>query len=89
MRKSTILGLQKTLSNRLKRRSFPQVLFMMIMNLTLGRAKKRRTRRTRGAAGGAVYPPVQSLPVSSHRLRSVSLHQPLTHLGLPEIFNHV
>jgi hypothetical protein len=45
--------------------------------------------RTRRAATGAVLPLVQSLSVSSHRLRSVSLHQPLTHLSLPERFNHV
>jgi hypothetical protein len=42
VRKSTILDLQKTPSNSLKSRAFPRFLFMTIMNLTLGRAMKKK-----------------------------------------------
>jgi hypothetical protein len=61
MRKSAILGLQKTLSNTRKRRFFPRVLFMMIMNLTLGEPRRRRGR-TRGETEGAVYLLFRSCP---------------------------
>jgi hypothetical protein len=52
-----ILGLQKTLRSMMKRRDFPRVLFMMIMNLTLGRAKKKNQRSSRRGS----LSPVQSL----------------------------
>jgi hypothetical protein len=47
MSKLAISGLQKTLSRTRKRRVFPRVLFMMIMNLTLGRAKKKNQKNRR------------------------------------------
>jgi hypothetical protein len=47
MRKSSILGLRKMVSSRLKRRDFPRVFFMMIMNLTLGKAMKKNQRSNR------------------------------------------
>jgi hypothetical protein len=67
MRKSTILGLQKDTEQQMKRRAFPWVLFMMIMNLTLGRAKKKNQRSNRRGS----LSPVQSLSVRNHHLRTV------------------
>jgi hypothetical protein len=43
--KSTVLGLQNSLSSRLKKGIFPQALFMMIMNLILQKSMKERKRR--------------------------------------------
>jgi hypothetical protein len=53
----------------MKRRTFPWVLFMMIMTLTLGRAMKKKRSNRRGSLSL-----VQNLSVSNHHLGSVSLH---------------
>jgi len=84
VRKSTILDLQKTPRNSLKSRAFPQFLFMTIMSPTLGRAMKKKRSRRRGNLS-----PIQSLLVSDHHLRSVSLHRSFTHLCLLETFSLV
>jgi hypothetical protein len=88
LRKSSLLDLPKTLSNKMKRRFFPRVLFMMIMNLTLGRAKKKNQKNQRSNRRSSLSP-VQNLLMSSHHLRSVILYRLITLLYLPERFNHV
>jgi hypothetical protein len=67
---------------------FPTGLFMMNMNLTLGRAKKKKRKNQRSNRRG-ILSSVQSRSMSSHRLRSVSLRQLLIRLCLPMIFSPV
>jgi hypothetical protein len=63
-----------------KRRALPWFLFIMIVNLILGRAMKEKRKSQRGS-----LPPVRAC-ISVQPPGPVSLHRLFTHLCLPEIF---
>jgi hypothetical protein len=69
----------------MKSRAFPRVLFMMIMIMIHGKEKKENQRSNRRGS----LSPIQSLSVRNHHPGAIILHQPLTHLRLPETFNNV
>jgi hypothetical protein len=75
VRKSTILGLQKSLSSRLKKRVFPWALFMMIMDLILGKAMKKR-KSQRGSLS-PVSEPVSEQPSPRASQPASTVHPPM------------
>jgi hypothetical protein len=76
MRKSTILGLQKSLRAMIEEKSFPTVMFMMIMNLTLGRAKKKNQRSNRRGSLSPCPEPVSEQPSPERSQPASAFHPP-------------